>query len=64
MNIYSSAQVCGSVGNVEIRRDENGAVFVTVESEFSRITMEPKHVRAIFFALDAWEATAGAEVPA
>jgi hypothetical protein len=63
MTIWSTTQVCGNVDRVTIRRDDNGTVFVGVSSEFSNITMEPKHVRAIAAALDQWEATAGAEVP-
>lgn len=64
MSIYSHVQVCGNVGEAAIRRAENGAVFVTVKGEFSQITMEPKHVRALAAALDQWEAAASAEVPA
>jgi hypothetical protein len=55
MSIYSNMQICGDDHKIIVHNHHN-ADWVDIKSGDVVITMEPKHVRAMAHALDAYEA--------
>ena len=57
MIIHSSMQLCGEGHRIECR-SHSGRDWVDIRDGNQTITMEPKHVRALAAALDAYEGAA------
>lgn len=57
MSIYSNTQICGTDNKITFRKHPNDprVVFVAVDTNGQRICMDATHIRALAFALDAWE---------
>ena len=55
MTIYSNMQICGDNHNIRVH-SHHDADWVEIKSGDVVITMQPKHVRALNSALDAYYA--------